>query len=189
MASEKLLSRGETVFRKGQFALHIYKVENGCVRTYIKLKHGRRLITGLYFPGDYFGVEMRAKHDVSAEAITPSMVRTIGIKALISRATTDNAVAKQILQITNAELQRVQTQSLFLRQSADERVANFLLAMKKRNRSREVDLLMSRQDIADYLNLKLETVSRALGRLEKSLAISFLSHRRVAVHIRAPLAA
>lgn len=77
---------------------------------------------------------------------------------------------------------------MLLRNSADERVADVLLEMKKRNRTREVDLLMSRQDIADYPNLKVETVSRALARLEKSSLISFVTHRRVAVHIRKPLA-
>ena len=189
IASERLLSRGEIVFRKGQFARHIYKVENGCVRTFIKLRRGRRLITAFYFPGDYFGVEMRANYNVSAEAITPSTILTIERKALISLAATDNAVANEMLQITNVELHRAQTHSLLLRNSADGRVANFLLEMKKRNRRREVDLIMSRQDIADYLNLKIETVSRALARLEKSSVISFVTHRRVAVHIRKPLAA
>ena len=189
MASEKWLSRGETVFLKGQPALHVYKVENGCVRTYIKLKDGRRLTTGFYFPGDYFGLEMRATHNVSGEAISPSMVLVVGRKALSSRAAADNALAKQILQITNVELQRTRAHSMLLRQSAHERVANFLLEMKRRNRSREVDLVMSRQDIADYLNLTIETVSRAFTSLEKSSAISFLTSRRVAVHIRKPLAA
>lgn len=132
---------------------------------------------------------MRATHNVSAEAITPSTVLAIGRKVLISLAVTDSAVATEMLRITNVELQRAQTHSLLLRNSADERVANFLLEMKKRNRSREVDLLMLRRDIADYLNLTIETVSRALARLEKSSAISFLTYRRVAVNIRGPLAA
>ena len=74
-----LFSRKERIFRKGRSARHIYKVEFGCIRTFTKLNDGRRLVIAFYFPGDYFGLEMQAKHNVSAEAITPSMVRIIGI--------------------------------------------------------------------------------------------------------------
>ncbi len=93
------------------------------------------------------------------------------------------------MHITNVELQRAQNHSLLLRNYSDERVGNFLFEMKKRNRRKEVDLLMSRQDIADYLNLSLETVSRAFTRLENKSAISLLTPQRVAIHFRKPLAA
>jgi len=189
IGSTKLFSRGEKVFRKGQAARHIYRVEFGCIRTFLNVGDGRRLGGAFYFPGDYFGLDMREMHSFSAEAVTPSMVRLIGRKALASLIASDIAVAKQLLHITNVELQRAQSHSLILRSSADERVANFLFEMKKRNRSREVDLLMSRQDIADHLNLTIESVSRAFARLKKASVISFLTHRRVAVHLRKPLAA
>jgi len=185
MGTEKLFSPNENIFRKGQSARHIYKVKFGCIRTYANLSDGRRVVSAFYFPRNYFGLEVRDKHIISAEAITPSMVLVIRRQALTLRATTDIVVAKHLLAITNVELQRAQNHSLLLRnKSAHERVANFLFELKKRNRRKEVDLLMSRQDIADHLNLKIETVSRALTRLEKKSAISFLTHRRIAVHIR-----
>jgi CRP/FNR family transcriptional regulator, nitrogen fixation regulation protein len=189
MATERFLSRGEIIFRKGQPARHIYKVDYGCVRTFVKRGDGQRLVTGIYFAGDYFAMEMRATHHVTAEAITPGMVRAIAIKALMSRAVVDPAMAKHLLHITNVELQRAQMHSLLLRGSAEGRVGNFLYGMKKLNRQKDVDLPMSRQDIADYLNLTIESVSRALTRLEKSSAITFLSHRRVTVNIRKAMAA
>jgi CRP/FNR family transcriptional regulator, nitrogen fixation regulation protein len=189
MGSSKLLPRKEKVFRRGQSARHIYKVEFGCIRTYTSIK-GRRLVFAFYFPGDYFGLEMRPKHHVSAETVTPSMVRAIKIESITARAATDFSVAEQMLRVTNIELQRVRNHSLLLlRSSADERLGDFLFEMKKRGRSKEVNLLMSRQDIADHLNLTIETVSRALTRLEKASVITFLSHRRVTVHVRKPLAA
>ena len=131
---------------------------------------------------------MRAKHHVFAEAVAPSMIRAISIDAVKRRAATDFSVARYLLKITNVELQRAQNHNLLLRSSADERLGHFLFEMKRLNRTKDVELLMSRQDIADHLNLAIETVSRALTRLEKASAISFLSHRRVAVHVRRPLA-
>ena len=159
----------------------------GCVKTYTNFK-GRRLVFAFYFPGDYFGLEMRAKHHASAEAVAPSTVRAIGIDAIKRRSAADFSVARYLLHITNVELQRAQNHSLLLRNSADERLGQFLFEMKRLNRTKDVDLPMSRQDIADHLNLTIETVSRAFTRLEKAAAISFLSHRRVAVHVRSPLA-
>jgi CRP-like cAMP-binding protein len=132
---------------------------------------------------------MHKKHRVSAEAITASKILQIGRKALISRAATIIAVANGMLNVTNVELLRAQQHSLLLRISANERVGQFLFEMKKRNRRKEVDLVMSRQDIADYLNLIVESVARALTQLESASAISIQTARRIAVHIRRPMAA
>lgn len=189
MGTEKLFSRKEMIFRKGQLARHIYKVEVGCILTYVHHRDGRRLITAFNFPGDYIALEMREKHVVSAEAMIPCKVLAIEKKAIALRAVTDFAVAKKMIAITNAELQRVQYHSLLLRESAYDRVAHFLFDMKKLNRRKVVDLLMTRQDIADHLNIALETVSRVFTRLEKKSAISNLTPRRVAVNFRKRLAA
>ena len=186
---DALLRRNEKIFRAGQSARYIYKVVSGCVRTYTHLNDGRRQIAAFYFPGDYFGLEMWPQYKVFAEATTASRIRAIKAKALTARAATDFSVARHMLTITQLELQRAQNHSLLLRMSSVERVGHFLFLMKKRNRRKEVDLLITRQDIADHLNLTVESVSRALARLEKESAISFLSLRRIAVHIRRPLAA
>ena len=189
MGSSLLFSRGEEVFRSGQASRHIYQVESGCIRTYANQSDGRRLILAFYFPGDYFGLEMRKTHRISAEATTPSSVRRFATKALALRAATDGAVARHMMHITNVELQRAQNHSLLLRNYSDERVGDFLFEMRQRNRRKVVDLLMSRQDIADYLNLSLETVSRTFTRLEKIAAISLLTPQRVAVNFHKPLSA
>jgi CRP/FNR family nitrogen fixation transcriptional regulator len=189
MGSSTHYSRGEQVFRNGQASRHIYQVVSGCIRTYTNPTGRRRLIIAFYFPGDYFGLEMRKKHRFSAEATTSSLVRVIGTKALALRSATDGAVARHMMHITNMELQRAQNHSVLLRDYSDDRVGNFLFEMKKRNRRKEVDLMMSRQDIADYLDLSLETVSRAFTRLEKCFAISLLTPTRVVVHVRKPMEA
>ena len=184
-----LFARAENIFRKGQPTKHIYKVESGCVSTYIRLNAGRRLICAFYFPGDYFGLEMRSKYCISGEAIIPSLVRVIDRKRLISRIADNPIVAKYMLDITSAELQRAQNHSLILRGSVNERVAKFLSEMARISRRNEIDLLMSRRDIADHLNLTIESVSRAFARLKKMSAISFSTPRRIEVHARKRLAA
>ena len=162
MGRTRLLVRNEKIFWKGQVAKHIYKVEAGCVRTYTKHSDGRRLILGFYFAGDYFGLEMRKKHNIFAEATVLIIERT----RLASLTVTHTRVSKHMLDIT------------------DERVARFLLEMTKQDRKKEVYLQMSRRDIADHLDLTIETVARALTRLNKSSAISVLTQRRVVVHFR-----
>ena len=184
MGRTRLLVRNEKIFWKGQVAKHIYKVEAGCVRTYTKHSDGRHLILGFYFAGDYFGLEMRKKHNIFAEATTPSSVLIIERKRLASLTVTHTRVSKHMLDITNIELQRAQNHSLLLRSTSDERVARFLLEMTKQDRKKEVYLQMSRRDIADHLDLTIETVARALTRLNKSSAISVLTQRRVVVHFR-----
>lgn len=184
-----LFASAEKIFRKGQPAKHIYKVESGCISTYIRLNAGRRLICAFYFPGDYFGLEMRNKYCISGEAIIPSLVRVIDRKRLISRIADNPIVAKYMLDITSAELQRAQNHSLILRGSVNERVAKFLSEMARISRRNEIDLLMSRRDIADHLNLTIESVSRAFARLKEMSAISFSTPRRIEVHARKRLAA
>ena len=132
---------------------------------------------------------MRSKYCISGEAIIPSLVRVIDRKRLISRIADNPIVAKYMLDITSAELQRAQNHSLILRGSVNERVAKFLSEMARISRRNEIDLLMSRRDIADHLNLTIESVSRAFARLKKMSAISFSTPRRIEVHARKRLAA
>ncbi len=189
MGIEKLFSHNEKVFRKGQPARSIYKLESGCICTYANSGSGRRLIIAFYFPGDYFGLELREKHLVSAKAIVPSKVLVIPTKSLTAGAATDLVLPKHMLAITNAELRRAQNHILLLRNSANGRVANFLFEMKQRNGRKDIALLMTRQDIADHLSLTIETASRAMTRLKKKSAISNVTNRRMTVHLRKQLAA
>ena len=92
----------------------------------------------------------------------------------------DNEVARYMLALTTRELQRAQAHMLLLIKSAQERVATFLLEMAERVSTRgTVELAMSRQDIADYLGLSIETVSRTLSHLGKTATIEVSSSRRI----------
>src|SRR4029078_11534816 len=98
-------------------------------------------------------------------------------------------VACQLFTLTARELQRMQDHAVLLIKSAKERVATFILEMADRDPESEFIVLpMLRQDIADYLGLTVETISRTLSTLETSGAIRLEASRRIVVRNRSALA-
>ena len=176
--------RKEILFRKGGSSKYLYQVKFGCILAYSTFNTGRRRIWAFYLPGDYIGLEMGEIHARSAQAATPSTVYKIRKEKLKSLAARNVAVVKRLLDITEVELQRAQNHITLLQQKSPlVRIAEFLIEIKKRMKSRNTfDLPMSNLDIADYLNLRHETVSRVLAKLEKMSAISFKSQHRVVIH-------
>ena len=181
-------SRNAEIYGENESAEYIYKVVSGTVRTYKVLADGRRQIGAFYLPGDIFGLENGDEHTYSAEAVTDSKVLVIKRSTLVALAARDNDVAHQLWALTSSELRRVQDHLMLLIKTAQERVVGFLLEMAARMPSgNQVELTMSRQDIADYLGLTIETVSRTLTQLEHSSAIELPTSRRVVLRNRATL--
>jgi CRP/FNR family nitrogen fixation transcriptional regulator len=188
MGAPMPFSRNAEIYGENEPAEYLYKVINGTVRTYKVLNDGRRQIGAFYLPGDIFGLEVGEEHTFSAEAIVDSKILVIKRSTLVALAARDNEVARQLWTMTAGELQRAQDHILLLIKTAQERVAGFLLEMAKRSAAAtEVDLPMSRQDIADYLGLTIETVSRTLTQLENSAAIAVPTSRRIVLRNRAAL--
>jgi CRP/FNR family transcriptional regulator, nitrogen fixation regulation protein len=181
-------SRNVEIYGENEPADYIYKVISGAVRTYKVLTDGRRQIGEFYLPGDVFGLESSSEHTYSAEAVTDSKVMVIKRSGLVALAARDNEVAQQLWALTNSELRRVQDHVMLLIKTAQERVVGFLLEMASRMPAgNHFELPMSRQDIADYLGLTIETVSRTLTQLENSAAIELPTSRRVVLRNRATL--
>jgi CRP-like cAMP-binding protein len=188
MGAPMPFGRNAEVYGENEPAEYLYKVISGTIRAYKVLNDGRRQIGAFYLPGDMFGFEIGDEHTFSAEAIGDSKVFVIKRSAIVALAARDTEVARQLWAMTAAELQRAQDHVMLLIKSAQERVAGFLLEMAKRSTaSTEVDLPMSRQDIADYLGLTIETVSRTLTQLEKDSAIGVPTSRRIVLRNRAAL--
>jgi len=180
--------RNAEIYGENEPAEYLYKLVSGTVRTSKILNDGRRQIGEFYMPGDIFGLEVGNDHSFSAEAITDAKVIVIKRSAVEALATRDNDVARQLWATTGRELQRMQDHILLLIKTAQERVAGFLLEMAGRIKSTtEVELPMSRQDIADYLGLTIETVSRTLTILENSATIALPSSRRIVLRNPAAL--
>lgn len=173
--------RNAEIFGEDEPADYLYKVVSGAVRTYKLLDDGRRQIGGFYLPGDIFGLEAGTEHRFTAEAISDSTILVIKRSALVTLAERQNELARALWALTARELAHVQNLMLTLgRKTAQERVASFLLEMASRSPNREaIELPMSRQDIADYLGLTIETVSRTLTQLENAAAIALPSSRRI----------
>src|SRR5947209_3812306 len=185
MGASMSFARNAEIYGEGEPADYLYKVVSGTVRTYKVLSDGRRQIGAFYLPGDMFGLEMGEEHAFSAEAISDSKVLVIKRTAVLALAARDNDVARQLWTLTGRELERTQDHILLLVKTAQERVASFLLEMAARTPTgNAVELPMSRQDIADYLGLTIETVSRTLTHLENAAAIELPSSRRIVLRNR-----
>jgi CRP/FNR family nitrogen fixation transcriptional regulator len=181
-------ARNAEIFGERDPADYLYKVLSGAVRTYKVLSDGRRQIGGFYSPNDVFGLESNDEHTLSAEAITDAKVLVIKRSALVALAARDVTVAREFYGLTARELRRAQGRIFLLIKSAQERVASFLLEMTEgAPASNTIELPMSRQDIADYLGLTIETVSRTLTSLESAAAIEVPTSRRIVLRDRAAL--
>lgn len=180
--------RNAEIYGENEPAEYLYKVVSGAVRTYRVLNDGRRQIGAFYLPGDVFGIEVGEQHTFSAESIVDSKVMLIKRSSLLTLASRSADVSRQLWTMAATELQRAQDHTMLLIKTAQERVAGFLLEMAKRApRANAVELPMSRQDIADYLGLTIETVSRTLTQLENSAAIEVPTSRRIVLRNQAAL--
>jgi CRP-like cAMP-binding protein len=181
-------ARNSEIYGENEPADYLYKILSGTVRTYKVLVDGRRQIGAFHLPGDIFGFETGDEHTFSAEAITDCKIIVIKRSAVLALAARDTEVAREMWTLTARELQRVQEHSLVLIKNAEERVAGFLLEMADRvPTGATVELPMSRQDIADYLGLTIETVSRTLKILEDAAAIEVAKRRRILLRNRSAL--
>jgi CRP/FNR family transcriptional regulator, nitrogen fixation regulation protein len=191
MGATMAYPRDTEIFGENEPADYLYKVLSGTVRTYKILSDGRRQVDGFYQPGDIFGLEFADEHTLSADAISDAKVLVVKRSAVSALAARDPSVAQQLLALTGRELHRVQDRIMLLIKNARERVASFLLEMAERtSENNTIELPMPRQDIADYLGLTIETVSRTLTALETASTIEVSpSSRRIVLRNRAALAA
>ena len=182
-------AREEEIFGEGAPAIYVYKVLSGAVRTCRILRDGRRQIDEFHFAGGYFGIEAGPEHRTSAEAIADSTVLVARRLSSADLAGQDNDVARQLLKLTIEGLKRTQDHVVLLgRKSACERVASLLLDLSERAGSPcTLEVPMSRQDMADYLGLTIETVSRTLTQLQVDGMIYIPTSRRIVLRDRAAL--
>jgi CRP/FNR family transcriptional regulator, nitrogen fixation regulation protein len=176
LLSEFKYNRGAEIFGEAEPAEYVYQVVEGAVRSYKLLSDGRRQINAFHLVGDIFGLENTGTHRFTAEAIVDTIMRLVKRVSLAHVAEQDVTVAHDLLNMTASHLKHAEDHMLLLgRKTSLERVAAFLLEMDSRLTAAGVIALpMCRRDIADYLGLTLETVSRALSVLQGKGVLGFL---------------
>src|SRR5262249_31620191 len=169
------------VFGESEPADFVFRIIRGVVRAYKLLSDGRRQITAFYFPGDVFGLEPTDHYSVTAEAVVTAHVMVCKRRQMLSVAAQNVGAAREIWSFTAQSLAHAESHLLLLgRKTALERIESFLLEMNERALvSGQLNLPMTRRDIADYLGLTLETVSRALAQLEEEGELQLDGPRKI----------
>jgi CRP/FNR family transcriptional regulator, anaerobic regulatory protein len=167
---------GETIFSEGMSANSVFGLSQGVVRLY-KLVDGRRQVLAFALPGDFLEMPFASRHRFSASAIGEVALCQFSRDELTRFIESSPSLMRLLLEFANRELDSAQDQLLLLGTgSAEKKVALFLVGWRDRLARRSafseiVPLPMRRRDIADFLGLKLETVSRALAKLKRKNVI------------------
>lgn len=187
------VARDAALFYEGDPAEHCYKVVSGAIRICKLLADGRRQLADFFLPDDLVGFDVGEYHSFTAEAITDSVVLKFPRRRIETLMIDDPGAGHALLALAIEHLAAAQTQMVLLgRKNATERLASFILGLVERTGQARADipvleLTMTRADIADYLGLTIETVSRTFARLKQLDAIALPSPQRVMVRDRALL--
>jgi len=190
------LAPGQPLFHEGDPANRVCTLTSGCLKLYKLMTDGRRQVTGFVFPGDLVGISIDEEHVFTAESLVQSEVCWFPVKRFDNFLEDHVKLERELYRIAAHELAAAQHQMVLLgRKMAAERMASFLiwLAEKDERRSggqaRFVDLPMSRSDIADYLGLTKETVSRVLAHLKRERLVRLETLNKIEILDREGLAA
>jgi CRP/FNR family transcriptional regulator, nitrogen fixation regulation protein len=175
---------GQEIYGENDASEHWYCLISGAARKYALMADGRRRIVDFLLPGDFFGFRARHQHSFAADAIAEgTTVARYLRRSLETAADSDPRLGREIREIAFQSISRSQARLLILgRVTALEKVGAFLVEMADRCLDRSdqtVFLPMSRYDIADYLAISVETVSRALTELNRCGTIRFIDKRHV----------
>lgn len=187
--NKKILAKGRHIFRGGDDAKAIYVVSSGSVKSYILLENGEEQVLNFYMPGDVFGLDAMGENGhisstVTLENTTICKLPLSGLQNKVLGQGFLNLIAEHLIRDHNLML-------MLARKDADGRLASFLIDMSKRNEKYGylaedysidvIKLSMTRQDIANYLGLAIETVSRALRRFQDSGMLK-VTRRKVKIY-------
>jgi len=185
---------GEILVREGDPASNLFNITSGSVRVYKLLPDGRRQIVGFLFPGDFLGLATGDRYAFSAEALSGGSACRFQKKTYRRMLVEQPDLEAALLDRASHELQAAHNQMLLLgRKTAVERLASFLADLAARDRragggGRIIQLPMTRAEIADYLGLTTETVSRVTSRLKTRGVIRLLSLHSLSIEKPAELA-
>jgi len=168
--TRRVIHSGDVLFKQGANNRSIYAVRSGSVKTFTILESGEEQILGFHLPGEIVGLAGldQAIHNCSSTALETSSICELPLDELESICLQIPSLQKQLLKLISREISQDHKMLLLLaKKNSDQRVATFLLSLSGRFKLRGLAsdsfiLSMSRQDIANYLGLAVETISRIL---------------------------
>lgn len=173
------------VFYEGDERACVYIVESGWVKLYRTLIDGQRQIVGFANAGSILGLEGEAEHVNGCETITPVTMRVMPVSGITQVCLTDGKFAEQLMRQVGRQLSAAQAQLATIgAQSAEQKIASFLLSIADlcdAAHGAEFDLPMRRGDMAEFLGLRLETVSRKMSDFQRRswITMTTLYHCRL----------
>ncbi len=194
ISDEKEFRDKQTIFLQQGPSRHLYNITKGNIKIYKLLSDGRIQIIGFLYPGDFFGSYKKGKYNYSSEAIGNVRLCVFRQEVLDEYLEKNMNLSKELLHITSHELTLAQDRMGVLgKMNANERVAKFILNISDQRarigwQDNPISLPMTRQDIADYLGLTLETVSREITRFKTSKIIKILTSKQIFINNKQELA-
>ena len=180
MVRRRPLKRGEHLFYIGSPFKSIFAVRSGSIKSYLPTEDGQEQVTGFYLPGELIGLDMtnRETHPVAARVLETTSLCEIPFSRLHELSSRIPSLQQILVTILARELEHQRELFLILgKKSAEERLAGFLVNLAERCSRRglsisDFHLSMSRNDIANYLGLAVETVSRLFSRFQEENLLS-----------------
>jgi CRP-like cAMP-binding protein len=193
LGAPMMVRREQEIYAQDDAADYYYQVISGSVRTVRLMADGRRQVSEFLLPGEVFGFDALDTHDFAAEALEDSLLRRFPRRRVEALAGEHVGLSQQLRRMMNEKLRQAHERMMVLgRMTASERIASFLLQLADRGHGqgkRQIELAMSRRDIADYLGLTIETVSRTLTMLKTDGTIVMLKKCRIEIRDRRTLEA
>ena len=178
-------ARNDTIYAKGDEARYSYKVIEGAVRLSRIFADGRRQIVNFFLPDENFGIELAHDYSATAEAVGEVVALRCPRVCIAQMTELDPDINQKRLAMFSKSLEAAERHVAMLgHQSAKERVASFFMALEMQRAGEGMNTLelpLSRQDIADYLGLTIETTCRALSELKRQNIITTPSRRRILI--------
>lgn len=188
LGGHQQLHEGQPLFHEGDPVKQVFNVTEGALKIYKLLPDGRRQVMGFMFPGDFLGLSISDEHAFTAEALENTHMCRFARGRFDDFVDGHSGMERELYTLAANELAAAQAQMVLLgRKSATERLATFFLDLLRRKERVErltattIDLPMSRSDIADYLGLTKETVSRVLAQLKRKRLIRLVTLNRIEI--------
>ncbi|MBB5576548.1 MULTISPECIES: Crp/Fnr family transcriptional regulator [Rhizobium] len=168
-APTETVEAGKALCWEGDAVKHFFHIQQGVVRLHRIIGEGRRAVTGFHFAGDVIGAFLQDDFLFTAEAVTDCKVRRISRKSFHEEVVRSESLRPEYINLLCRETMAAHDQMVLLsKKNAEERLCSFIMTMANRRGTTQKGLLhipMNRQDIADYLGMTIETVSRTISKL------------------------